>query len=183
MKRNSVLLCAAALLLLLTGVLSAQSDPQQSGDQRSLAAAAKQKPAAKAKRVITNDEIPPSPEANNPPPTASGAAAASGSAARPPASDTKKPGDKTATAAEKQTRLQQLMKDRDDLQNVMQELQRQLDSTTDENRIAALTPMLQHAKDSMAETEAEIDKLKASGAAAAPGGKPAATAPAPPAPK
>jgi len=175
-RKNSLPYAAALLVCLLAGsVMWAQSD------QPSLADVARQKSATKAKRVVTNDEIPPSPEANNPPPS-SGASTSSAKGSAPGAkADAKKPAEKPAMSAEKQTKLQELMQEHDNILKVIAQLQQLIDSASDQNRIVTLSPMLEHAKDSLAENQAEIDKLKAGGAAAS---QPGATPPAnvPPAP-
>jgi chromosome segregation ATPase len=181
MKRIHGLLCAAVLLGLTAGavMVGAQSD------QPSLADVAKQKSAAKARRVVTNDEIPPSPEANNPPassaaPAASSAGNAPGAKADAKKADAKKDGDNAGMSAEKQTKLEALMKEVDSLQTIVKTLQDQIDATNDKNRIATLSPVLQHAKEALAANQAEIDKAKAGGAAGSQSGatQPAANQPA-----
>ncbi len=180
MERKPVVFCTAGLLLLMMmGSAWAQSNQQPSNEQPSLADIAKKKPTAKAKHVVTNDEIPPSPEANNPPAgsaDASAGTAASGPGAKP---EGKKEAAKPGAAADKQTKLQQLMKEQADLQKVINQLQQMVDGSTDQNRIASLSGPLQHAKDQLAANQAEIDKLKAGGGAGPSGATPGQ----PPAPK
>lgn len=176
MKWNHSLPCAAALLI----CLFAGSVAWGQSDQPSLADVAKQKSTAKAKKVVTNDEIPPSPDANNPPPS-SGASTSSATGSAPGAkADAKKPAEKPAMSAEKQTKLQELMQEHDNILKVIAQLQQQIDSTNDQNRVIALSPMLQHARDSLAENQAEIDKLKASGGGSQATAKPPATTAPPP---
>lgn len=174
MKWNRSLWCAAAVMCVLVAPsLWAQSD------QPSLADVARQKSATKAKRVVTNDEIPPSPEANLVPAPNTTAAAGSGKAGAAPAA--KKDAAKSDLPADKQTKMQELMKDHENLQKVVKQLQDKLAATTDPSLIDTLSPVLQHAKDALAKNEAEMDKLKAGGAAAS---QPGASQPAnaPPAP-
>ena len=67
--------------------------------------------------------------------------------------------------ADKQTKMQELMKDHDDLQKVVKQLQDKIAATNDSNLIVTLGLVLQHAKDALAKNEAEMDKLKAGVAA------------------
>ncbi len=161
MNHNRYVLGAAVLLVLIaSGVIWGQSD------QPSLADVAKHKPAAKAKHVVTNDEIPPSPEAESTPaPSAAGpgSASAASSPADAKAADTKKP-DKAKLPPEKQTRLQELEKDHDSLQKIIKQLQDEVASSNDQNRIVTLNGVIDHAKQALAENEKETAKLKASGA-------------------
>jgi hypothetical protein len=160
MKWKISLSCAASLLvcLLAGSAMWAQSD------QPSLADVARQKSSAKSKRVVTNDEIPPSPEANNPPPR-SGSSSASPTGSAPGAkADPKKAAEKSAMSAEKQTRLQELMKEHDSLEKIIVQLQQQIDSSNDPSRIANLSDVVKHAKENLVANQAEIDKLKATGA-------------------
>jgi hypothetical protein len=62
------------------------------------------------------------------------------------------------------------MKDHEDLQKVIKQLQDKIAATADPSLIDTLSPVLQHAKDALAKNEAEMDKLKAGGAAASPPG-------------
>jgi hypothetical protein len=160
MKRIHGLRYAAALLGLLAGttMMGAQSNEPSLGD------VARKKSAAKARKVVTNDEIPPSPEANNPTPSAP--AAWSAGAAPDVKADTRKDGEQAATSAEKQTRLQALMKEVDSLKTIVKTLQDQIDATNDENRIETLSQVLQHAKESLLQNQNEMDKLKAGAAGA-----------------
>ena len=168
MKRNLFLWCAAVVLCVLVAPgLWAQSD------QPSLADVAKQKSATKAKRVVTNDEIPPSPEANLVAAPGTTAAGASGKAGAAPAPN--KDAAKADLPADKQTRLQELMKESDSLQKIIKQMQDKVDASDDPGRISTLSEVVKHAKDALAENQAEIDKLKAGGAAAS---QPGATPPA-----
>lgn len=163
MNRNRSLWCAAvAMCVLITPCLWAQSD------QPSLADVAKQKSAAKAKRVVTNDEIPPSPEANLVPASNTTAAGGSGKAGAAPAAKTDAP--KSDLPADKETKMQELTKDHEDLQKVIKQLQDKIAASADPSLIDTLSPVLQHAKDALAKNEAEMDKLKAGGAAGSPPG-------------
>ncbi len=162
MNRTLSLACAAICLLGYGATLCAQSD------QPSLADVARQKSAAHAKRVVTNDEIPPSPEANNPP--SSPANPAKTDKANAPAAD------KDATArdaaanpaapSDPQARLQQLTQDNENLQRVIKKLQEKIDSTEDRGLIGTLGEVVMHAKAEIAANQAQIEKLKATGAAA-----------------
>ena len=174
MKRSLSLWCAAVVMCVLVApCLWAQSD------QPSLADVAKQKSATKAKRVVTNDEIPPSPEANLVAASDTTAAGASGNAGAAPAAN--KDAAKSDLPADKQTKMQELTKDHEDLQKVIKQLQDKLAATTDSGLIDTLSPVLQHAKDALAKNEAEMDKLKAGGAAPSqPGATQPANAPQPP---
>jgi hypothetical protein len=173
MKRNLTLWCAAVVMCVLVApCLWAQSD------QPSLADVARQKSATKAKRVVTNDEIPPSPEANLVPAPGTAAAGGSGKADAAPAG--KKDSAKSDLPADKQTKMQELMKDHEDLQKVIKQLQDKIAATTDSSLIDTLGPVLAHAKDALVKNEAEMDKLKAGGAEASQPGaaQPAANQPA-----
>jgi hypothetical protein len=174
MNRNRSLWCAAVVMFVLAvPCLWSQADQPSLGD------VARQKSAAKAKRVITNDEIPPSPEANLAP--APGPTAAGGSAKAGAVPAAKKDVAKSDLPADKQTRMQELMKDHEDLQKVIKQLQDKLAANADTSLADTLSPVLQHAKDALAKNEAEIDKLKASGAAASQAGaSQPANAPQPP---
>jgi hypothetical protein len=168
-NRNLSLWCAAAVLCaLLVPGLWAQSD------QPSLADVARQKSATKAKRVVTNDEIPPSPEANLV--AAPGTTAAAGSAKAGALPTAKKDAAKSDLPADKQTKIVELMKENDALQKVVKQMQEKVAATTDPSRVDTLSQVLQHAKDALAENQAEIDKLKAGGAA---GSQPGAVRPTP----
>jgi hypothetical protein len=174
MNRNRSLWCAAVVMFVLAApCLWSQSD------QPSLADVARQKSAAKAKRVVTNDEIPPSPEANLAPAPGPTAAGGSGKAGAAPAA--KKEAAKPDVPADKQSRMQELTKDHEDLLKVIKQLQDKLAANTDTSLADTLNPVLQHAKDALAKNEAEMDKLKAGGAAASPPGASQPTN-APPAP-
>lgn len=167
MKRNRILsLSCTVIIVWLVATLGvcAQSD------QPSLADVARQRSATRAKRVVTNDEIPPSPEANLVAAAATPAAGGSGKPGAAPAA--KKDAAKADLPAEKQTKMQELMKDHEDLQKVIKQLQDKIAATADPSLIDTLSPVLQHAKDALAKNEAEMDKLKAGGAA---GSQPAAT--------
>jgi hypothetical protein len=165
MIQHRSLWCAAVVMgVLAAPCLWAQSDPP------SLADVARQKSAAKAKRVVTNDEIPPSPEANNLPASNAAASGASGKTGAAPAAN--KDAAKSGAPADKQTKMQELMKDHDDLQKVVKQLQDKIAATNDSSLIATLGPVLQHAKDALAKNESEMDKLKAGVAA---GSQPGAT--------
>jgi hypothetical protein len=165
MNRKHVLRCVAALLLLLPGpAIWAQSQ-----DQPSLGDVARQKRAVKARRVVTNDEIPPSPEANNPPASSSAAGtSALGPAAKPGTTPAAKPdGNKSDSAPDKQTKLQELMTDREHLQNALKKMQDTVAETDDQQRRATLGQVVKHAQEALEANQKEIDKLRASGAAAA----------------
>ena len=159
MKRTTVLVYAAAsLFYLLAGAMMwAQSD------QPSLVAVAQQKSASKAKRVVTNDEIPPSPEANNPPVSSSAVSGAAAGSGTKPA--TSKDADKSATSAEKPTKLQELMREHDSLEKMIKQMQEKIDATNDQSRIATLSDVMKHTMEVLAENQQEIDELKASDAA------------------
>lgn len=148
--------------------------------QLSLADVARQKSASKAKRVVTNDEIPPSPEASNPP-ASSPAVSASPAGTKPDAS---KGADKGAVAAEKPTKLQELMKEHDSLEKIIKQLQEKIAASNDENRVATLSEVVKQAKEALAENQQEIDKLKSSGASSgqSDGAQPATNPPASTAP-
>jgi cell division protein FtsB len=171
MKRSLSLWCAAVVMCVLVApCLWAQSD------QPSLADVARQKSATKAKRVVTNDEIPPSPEANLV--AASGTAAAGGSGKAGAAPAAKKDAAKFDLPADKQTKMQELMKENDSLQKIIKQMQDKVDATNDPGRISTLSEVVKHAKEALAENQSEIDKLKAGGAATTqPGASPPANAP------
>jgi hypothetical protein len=162
MNRTLSLCCAVAVMCVLAApCLWAQSD------QPSLADVAKQKSATKAKRVVTNDEIPPSPEAN--------LVAASSTPAADVAPPAKKDAAKPDLPADKQAKLQELTKESDSLHKIIKQMQDKIASTDDSSRITNFSAVLEHAKVALAENQAEIDKLKAGGAAA---GQPDASQPA-----
>ena len=154
MNQNRSLWCAALVMCVLVAPsLWAQTD------QPSLADVARRKSATKAKRVVTNDEIPPSPEAS--------LVAASSTPAAGVAPPAKKDAAKSDLPADKQTKMQELMKEHEDLQKVIKQLEDKLATTTDASLVDTLSPVLVHAKDALAKNQSEIDKLKA-GAAASP---------------
>jgi hypothetical protein len=164
MKRKLLLSCAAALLLFLLPGIAMWA---QSQDQPSLGDVARQKSAAKAKRVVTNDEIPPSPEADKPPSSPAAEPSATGAAAKPgttPAA--KQDGAKSDSAPEKQTRLQELMTDRERLQKILKKMQDQVAETNDEQRKATLGEVVRDAQEALDANQKEIDHLRASGPAA-----------------
>jgi hypothetical protein len=153
MKQNLSLCTVTIACLLATPLVWAQSD------QPSLADVARQKSAAKAKRVVTNDEIPPSPEANLVPPPKPAASAGSGKTGAPAA---KTDAPKSDLPADKQTKMQELVKDHEDLLKVVKQLQDKI--AADPNLLDTLSPVLQHAKDALAKNEAEMERAKASAA-------------------
>jgi hypothetical protein len=168
MKRNLSLPCTVIIVCLLaTPRVWAQSD------QPSLADVARQKSATKAKRVVTNDEIPPSPEANLV--AAASTTAARGSGKAGAASAAEKDAAKSDLPADKQTKMQELMKEHEDLQKVIKQLEDKLATTTDANLVDTLSPVLVHAKDALAKNQSEIDKLKAGAAASPPTVRPQAS--------
>jgi hypothetical protein len=174
MNRNLLLWCAAVVTCgLAAPCLWAQSD------QSSLADVARHKSAAKAKRVVTNDEIPPSPEAYLVPASATSAAGGSAKADALPSGN--KDAAKSDLPADRQTRLQELTKESDTLQRIIKQMQAKIDATDDPGRISTLSEVEKHAKEALAQNQAEIDKLKASGAAASQAGaSQPANAPQPP---
>ncbi len=160
------------VIALAAGVLWAQNEqaPASSqSDQPSLADAARVKAKLKSRTVITNDDIPPSAQANAPAPapaaSTTSSAAAGGSAATPAASAAGKPGDAKPDAKdkEKQTQLQKLQEERDSLDKVIAQLQKQIDETNEENRKTTFREVIKHAQEQQAKVQAEIDKLKAGG--------------------
>ena len=160
MKRNLSLSCTVIILcLLVTPWVWAQAD------QPSLAEVARQKSETKAKRVVTNDEIPPSPEANLV--AALGTTAAGGSSKVGAVPTAKKDAAKSDLPADKQTKLQELMAERDTLQRAIKQMQEKIEASNDPGRISTLSEVVKHAKDALAENQSEIEKLK-TGAAAIP---------------
>ena len=178
MTHKTGLWFASALLFCL---LASTAVWAQAGDQHSLGDVARQKSSAKARRVITNDEIPPSPEANNvPSPTnsaskgenAKGENAKAENAPEPSGANQAEP--KNSESSE-QADLQQFTVELARLRKIIKDLEGKIAATTDAQRKATLSEVLQHAKDSLQEIERQTDKLKA-----APANQPAADSTAPP---
>ncbi|MBZ5568309.1 MAG: hypothetical protein LAN64_10730 [Acidobacteriia bacterium] len=159
MKRIPVLVCAVASLFcwFAGAMMWAQSV------QPSLPDVARQKPTAKATRVVTNDEIPPSPLADNPATSSSAASAAAAGSGTKPA--VHKDADKGTASAEKPTKLQELMNENESLEKIIKQMQEKIDATNDQDRIAALSDVMKHTMELLAENRQEIDALKASDAA------------------
>lgn len=150
---------AAFITLLLAGtmvVAQAQKEP-------SLGEIARQKPAVKAKRVVTNEEIPPSPEAD-----------------KPAAAKSESTGANGPKAADPQARLQELTKNNQELQKILDQVQLKIAGTQDAAVIKTLVDTIEHVKKLMEQNDAEIAKLKAAGVT--PPAENTSTEPAPAAP-
>jgi hypothetical protein len=162
MNRTGSLPLAAALLfcLLPANVLYAQSD------QPSLADVARQKSAAKAKRVVTNDEIPPSPEADKPLPSLSADSPATAAAGKPEAAAKNNKAAKPDSVPEKPTKLQELLTERANLEQILKKMQDKVAETNDEQRQATLGQVVEHTQEALDENQKEIDQLRASEPAA-----------------
>jgi hypothetical protein len=153
MNRTRPWIIAAVLLCASTPVLSAQSD------HSSLADVARRKPAHKAKVVITNDDIPPVAGAGAQP-SSSVKAAGDAAASASPKEPHKDGAGKSQPAPETQTRLQELLAERRNLQSVIKHLEKTMAERTDEPARSNLNRVLQHSRQALDRNQEQIDQLR-----------------------
>jgi hypothetical protein len=154
MKRRSS--CTVALAAALFCALAGSSMWAQS-NQPSLAEVARRKPPHKAKVVITNDDIPPSREANSMPASTTAGTAAESSPAQ------EHPKDNAVASKlppEKESKLQELLTERGNLEAVVKHLEDSLAEKKDLQAMDTLNEVLLHAKQELHDKQKQIDNLR-----------------------